>query len=116
MTGSTLILLGLALAQPAPPAASPDKFRQLWTGWGAANGESIEAEKAALERLRRQVAAADAERRRQLMNEGRALGERVGEVVGIGDCAEGERLARQAGDFALVAAVRAHCGHSEQAR
>ncbi len=38
-----------------------------------------------------------------------ALGERVGEVVRAGDCAEGERIARVAGDFALVRAVRAHC-------
>ena len=39
-----------------------------------------------------------------------ALGRRVGEVVRAGDCAEGERIAREAGDFALVRAVREHCG------
>lgn len=110
MTGSALILLTMTLVQAAPAPAPHDKFDQLWTGWSAANGQSIEAEKAALEGLRREVAAADAERRRQLMDEGRALGERVGEVVRIGDCTEGERIARQAGDFALVAAVREHCG------
>jgi hypothetical protein len=38
-----------------------------------------------------------------------ALGRRVGEVVRAGDCAEGERIAREAGDFALVNAVRDHC-------
>ena len=108
MTGS-ILLVAVALAQTAPGAAPPARFGQLWTGWSSANSESIQAEKAALERLRRDIAAANADRRRQLMSEGRALGERVGEVVRIGNCAEGERLARQAGDFALVAAVREHC-------
>ena len=113
---ASILILGLALAQAAPAAPTPDKFGRLWTGWSSANGQSIEAEKAALERLRREVEAADAARRGQLMNQGRELGERVGEVVRIGDCAEGERLARQAGDFALVAAVRDHCRVAEEPR
>lgn len=40
---------------------------------------------------------------------GDALGQRVGELVRTGDCTAGERMAREAGDFALLAAVRAYC-------
>lgn len=54
------------------------------------------------EAARRNATAADA-------NEARALGERVGEIVRLGDCEAGERLAREAGDFALVDAVRSYC-------
>jgi hypothetical protein len=35
--------------------------------------------------------------------------------VALGDCGEGERVARAAGDFALVAAVRAHCADADRA-
>lgn len=45
-----------------------------------------------------------------------ALGERVGDIVALGDCAEGERVARTAGDFALVAAVRDYCTAAGQSR
>ena len=67
----------------------------------------------AVRRVRHDVATADARRLDQLRNQGRALGERVGEIVGLGDCAEGERVARAAGDFALVEAVRAHCAAAD---
>ena len=43
------------------------------------------------------------------------LGQRVGEIVRAGDCEEGERVARAAGDFPLVEAVRTHCRTSVQA-
>ena len=38
-----------------------------------------------------------------------ALGRRVGEIVRAGDCTGGERMAREAGDLALVRAVQEHC-------
>jgi hypothetical protein len=116
MKRPTALLLCLCLAVPVPALASPaapapaapaDGFGRLWTGWNSANREALEREAAAAERL--QADLADAERRRVLRDQGRALGERVGEIVALGDCAEGERVARAAGDFALVEAVRAHC-------
>ena len=105
----------LALAVPLPAAAQSaptdpaQRFGGLWTGWSSANRSSMEAEASAAERLRRGLDAADPDRAHRAASEGRELGERVGEVVRLGDCEEGERLARAAGDFALVEAVRAHC-------
>lgn len=93
---------------PTPAPARPD-FRGLWTGWGAANDQAMRREAEAQQQVERDLATADAERRHRLANEGRALGERVGETVRLGDCEEGERIAREAGDFALVEAVRRHC-------
>ena len=98
-----------AVAVPTAPAASESRFEGLWTGWTGANREAIRAETSERERVRREVAAADAERLRQLGSQGRALGERVGEMVRLGDCEGGERVAREAGDFPLVDAVRHHC-------
>jgi hypothetical protein len=108
--GTCLALLApaAALAQAAP-AARPNEFQRMWTGWRAANSASLTIERSSVERVRQDLATADAERRRQLLNQGRALGERVGEIVRLGDCEEGERVARAAGDFALVEAVRDHC-------
>lgn len=106
-----LLLLppALAAAQVAPtsePAPAPrGGFDGLWTGWSNANRESIRAEEQAGRTARPGVV--DAPRRYQAGSV--ALGERVGEVVRLGDCAEGERLAREAGDFPLVDAVRTHC-------
>ena len=99
-----------ALAASAPPAPSASGFSALWTGWNRVNREAMTTETDAVRQVREDVATADAGRLRQLQNQGRALGERVGEIVRLGDCAEGERVARAAGDFALVEAVRAHCG------
>ena len=98
-----------ALAQSAPAArdsaADRTGFESLWTGWRGVNRESIRAE---AEAARSSAApAAPAPARYQAGSV--ALGERVGEVVRLGDCEEGERLARLAGDFPLVEAVRAHC-------
>ena len=103
---AALLALSPAVAQGAPQTGD---FRGMWTGWGAANSTSLNIERRSVERVRADLAGADAERQRALRNQGRALGERVGEIVRLGDCAEGERVAREAGDFALVEAVRAHC-------
>ena len=117
MKGLKSLLIGLALLAPsaafaqAPAAPSPD-YSRLWTGWSRINRESMTSESQAADRVRQDLATADAERLRVLQNQGRALGERVGEIVRLGDCAEGERVARQAGDFALVEAVRSHCART----
>ncbi|HEX8640541.1 MAG TPA: hypothetical protein VF704_05225 [Allosphingosinicella sp.] len=95
-------------AQPQSAPRQPD-FRSLWTGWDRANSDSMKVEREAVERVREDYATAAGSGRETLQNQGRALGERVGEIVRTGDCAEGERVARQAGDFALVKAVRDHC-------
>lgn len=102
----------LAFAQiaPAAPPAPPSAFGTLWTGWRDVNASALEKEREAVEEVREDFVAANSHRRRQLQNQGRALGERVGEIVREGDCEDGERVARRAGDFALVQAVRAHCG------
>ena len=106
-------LLGLAplaiAASPAPAAAPelPDhraRFQGLFVDWGAVNRQSIDAERQA-----RAPQPAPAAAVAGTAPGSRSLGERVGEIVAAGDCSEGERVARQAGDFALVAAVRDHC-------
>ena len=111
---SIFLLTALAMAAPALAQADPGTVRRsafgnLWTGWSGANHAAISAETEAMQRLRREIAQASSQRLHQLSNEGRALGERVGEIVRTGDCDDGERLARAAGDFALVEAVRRHC-------
>jgi hypothetical protein len=98
-------LPAFAQSQPAPTSG----FRGLWTGWGAANADSMKVERGGVTEVRREYQSGGSERRRQLETQGRDLGERVGEIVRLGDCAEGERVARAAGDFALVKAVRDHC-------
>lgn len=120
----SLIPIALALAMPAAAAAqpagadadAPEDFGRLWTSWSVASRDAVAVETEAVRRLRAEVAAADAERLRRLRDRGRALGERVGEVVRLGDCEDGERIAREAGDFALVAAVRGHCAVGERER
>ena len=104
----------LAAAQPAstPEPEPRGGFESLWTGWSYANRDSIRAEEQAARGT--QPGSAEAPRRYQAGSV--ALGERVGEVVRLGDCAEGERLAREAGDFPLVDAVRAHCRPAPQNR
>jgi hypothetical protein len=97
----------------APPPSNP--FQGLFTGWSGANRDSLEAEtsiQAEPERAPQGATAIPAgspllSRSRE---EAEALGARVGEIVRGGDCAEGERTARDAGDFALVQAVRDYCG------
>ena len=95
----------IAAADPPPPAGSDARarFQGLFVDWSSANRHSIEAERRGQSPQAVEAAATGTPAG------SRALGERVGEVVATGDCAEGERLARAAGDFALVAAVREHC-------
>jgi hypothetical protein len=98
--------------RPAPDAAE-NPFGQLFTRWEGVNRDSIDAEvggarQAAEPQAYAVPAYSPLESRTQA--EAVALGERVGQVVRSGDCAEGERIAREAGDMALVRAVREHCG------
>ena len=112
-----LMTASVAAAQnPAPAPGAGSGFRGLWTGWRDANSNSMTLERRRADQVRQEYATGGSERREQMQGQGRALGERVGEIVRLGDCAEGERVARQAGDFALVAAVRAHCGPPKEAR
>jgi hypothetical protein len=103
---SILLLLAAAAPPPTPsvPAPSVAAFAGLFTPWSAAERDSRAAEERA--RATGAPPPADTERRRI---EAVARGERVGEIVRAGDCEEGERIARAAGDFALVRAVRDHC-------
>lgn len=121
---SALLAMGLSTAAPAAgqgvqpaqtgeaPAANP--YRDLFTRWDGANRASLEAEAGTVE------PAAPAETQSNAVpayspligrseEEAVALGRRVGDVVRGGDCAQGERIAREAGDVALVRAVREHC-------
>lgn len=108
MTAPFLLLAAAALsaavpAPMAPPQPQQQGFSGLWTAWSNANNASLQAETA------RQAPAAPAAGAGPLRAGSPELGTRVGEIVRTGDCEEGERVARAAGDFPLVAAVRAHC-------
>jgi hypothetical protein len=92
-------LIATALAAAAPP--HDQGYAGLWTRWSGANDAALRAE-----RGRQAQAAAPSGPLRAGSPE---LGARVGEIVRTGDCEEGERVARAAGDFPLVEAVRAHC-------
>ena len=105
MTGY-LVASALASAAPAPAAAPDPAYSGLWTSWTGANSAAIRAEAA------RQAPATPSGPLRPGSPE---LGARVGEIVRSGDCEEGERVARAAGDFPLVEAVRAHCRGAVQA-
>jgi hypothetical protein len=100
MIATFLIASALASAAPAPARPADPSYSGLWTRWSTANGEALRAEAA------RQAPAAPSGPLRAGSPE---LGARVGEIVRAGDCEEGERVARAAGDFPLVEAVRAHC-------
>src|SRR5436190_20680504 len=120
---SALLAMGLfaavpAVAQTAAPAPEPqaNPYRDLFTRWDGANRESLEAETGTGEAAPMAEAQPDSNAipaysplQPRSDDEAIALGRRVGEVVRSGNCTEGERMARQAGDFALVRAVRAHC-------
>lgn len=107
----------LAQGEPAPTAGPSAGFGRMWTPWTGVTRESSEAEAAAARRGRIEAqaeapAAIPANATQAIARhpaQGAALGERVGEVVRTGDCEAGERMAREAGDFALVQAVRDHC-------
>ena len=96
MIAATTLLLLLQPAQLPPPAGSAG-FDAMWVDWKGLGRQSSAAEKTPPPVPKRDRADAA------------ALGQRVGEVVASGDCAIGERLAREAGDIPLARAVRAHC-------
>ena len=106
-----------AAAQPVAPAAPVSasesgraRFQGLFVDWNDASRASIEAEREAAARPAPSPNVAAAASAVAASAPGSvALGERVGAIVALGDCAEGERVARTAGDFALVAAVRNYC-------
>ena len=100
MIATALIVSALASAVPASANGADRSYSNLWTSWSRANSEALRAEAA------RQAPAAPSGPLRAGSPE---LGARVGEIVRAGDCEEGERVARAAGDFPLVDAVRAHC-------
>jgi len=72
----------LAAATPAPPTP-------LWLDWT---------------KLTRAAPAKD-----KSVAGAQALGERIGRMVAAGDCRGGEKLALDAGDLRLAAAVRKYC-------
>jgi hypothetical protein len=100
LTTAYLIASALASAAPAPAAAPDPGFANLWTSWRGVNGEALRAEART---------AAPSPSVGPLRAGSAELGQRVGEIVRAGDCEEGERVARAAGDFPLVEAVRSHC-------
>jgi len=108
-----LLAPAMALAQVGAAESTASDFSRLWTGWGNVNRQAMRTETDAIRQVRHDVATAGTGRLGQLREQGRALGERVGEIVRLGDCAEGERVAREARDFALVEAVRAHCAAAD---
>jgi hypothetical protein len=103
VTQAALFLVAM-LAAPTPTApvqaAAPGAYANLWTRWSGVNADSLAAEARA---------APPASAAGPLRAGSPELGQRVGEEVRSGNCAEGERLARAAGDFPLLEAVRAHC-------
>jgi hypothetical protein len=116
---ASLAPLALAPAAGQAPAAAAQQpqsnpFQGLWTGWSGANRDALEAETRTQVQPDREAPASTSipagsplfSRSRE---EAEALGARVGQIVRGGDCAEGERIAREAGDFALVQAVRDYC-------
>lgn len=122
LTALSLCAATPGTAQPAAPAppppqqpqGAPNPFQSLFTPWQGANREAIEAEAAEAPPAPREgegqgAIPAGSPLVTRSRAEAVALGERVGAVVRAGDCAEGERIAREARDFALVRAVRAHC-------
>jgi len=91
-------------AAPLPPVEAPaqaSRFGSLFVDWRATGESALRSE----ETRARGVIPGEPVPERQA----RALGEQVGEMVALGDCDGGERLAREAGDLALVGAVQDHC-------
>jgi len=115
------LALGLLAAAPAAgqsnatapaPEAPANPWRDLFTRWDGANRDSLAAEAGAAQPALAPESGsipAYSPLAPRSEEEAVALGRRVGEVVRAGDCAGGERMAREAGDLALVRAVREHC-------
>jgi hypothetical protein len=102
-----------AAPSPATAVQTPaNPYRDLFTRWDGANRDSLAAESEAAPSAptpENGSIPAYSPLSPRSEDEAVALGRRVGEVVRAGDCAQGERLARAAGDLALVRAVREHC-------
>jgi hypothetical protein len=96
--------LALLLALSAATAPSSEAPR-LFTDWRTISRQAGEAEAAMLKVAQESARNAAPEDKARA----RALGERVGQIVAAGDCAEGERVARAAGDIGLARAVRDYC-------
>jgi hypothetical protein len=100
-----IAILASALQSPAappPPAAPPaSRFGGLFTDWRGANDEALESEQARVRGLPPEGASNE--------RQARSLGTQVGEMVALGDCDGGERVAREAGDLVLLRAVQDHC-------
>jgi hypothetical protein len=88
------LLVPSALAAAAPPAVPASEG--LWINWTELSRRAAAAQP-------QSMAPAGGEA------EARALGDRVGRLVAAGDCRGGERVAMDAGDTKLVAAVRNYC-------
>ncbi|TMJ17714.1 MAG: hypothetical protein E6G94_01660 [Alphaproteobacteria bacterium] len=101
MLNSFAFLALLAAPAAPPPAAAP------FLDWRALSRDSARVES---EQLRKpaEMPSTLASRTDAIVR-GRALGDRVGQIVAAGDCDEGERQARAAGDIALANAVRNYC-------
>jgi hypothetical protein len=104
-----------AAPAPAPASDAPaNPYSGLFTRWDGANRDSLEAGEGMVEPAPAAEGQGNAVPAYSPLigrseEEAVALGRRVGEVVRAGDCAGGERMAREAGDLALVRAVREHC-------
>jgi hypothetical protein len=92
----SVILLAALLAAPAAAAPSQPAAKGPWLDWSELSRRAAAAQPAVPDRLRPEADA-------------RALGDRVGQMVAAGDCRGGERMAMEAGDSALVRAVRNYC-------
>ena len=107
---------GQAVGPPAPaPQAPANPYQDLFTHWDGVNRQSMDAEANSAQPAPTpdgNAIPAYSPLVSRSRDEAVALGERVGAVVRTGNCAEGERIARAAGDFPLVRAVREHCRRS----
>lgn len=102
-----MLLIGILAASlqpqaaPQPPAAPASRFGGLFTDWRGVTDEALESEQARVRGLPPEGAGGE--------RQARSLGTQVGEMVALGDCDGGERVAREAGDLVLVRAVQDHC-------
>jgi len=116
MKAGLALLSALALATPAfgqatSSAALPAApgFSGMFTPWTGISRDALRIETERRAEPGPESGAVPAGMPVRSRAEAAALGERVAEVVRAGDCAEGERMAREAGDFPLVRAVRDYC-------
>jgi hypothetical protein len=94
----TAILLAALLAAPVAAEPIQPAAKGPWIDWAELNRRAAVETPQQPDRPRPEP-------------EARALGDRVGQMVAAGDCRGGERIAMEAGDSALVRAVRNYCRH-----